>query len=134
MDIWQKLYDSARQVQKSRAVSPFIEVGSVAAAILTKNGNIYVGICIDTASSLGMCAERNAIANMLTNGEYEIDKVLAIMPDGKVGSPCGACREFMMQLSEDSGNIEIITDYETRKTVKLKELVPDWWGTERFNK
>lgn len=127
MDIWEKMYAAARKVQNARTISPTIEVGSVSAAILTKSGNIYVGVCIDTACSLGMCAERNAIANMLTNGESEIDKVLAITPDGKVGSPCGACREFLMQLSKDSGNIEILTDYESRKTILLKELLPDWW-------
>ncbi len=127
MDIWEKMYNAAKAVQGARAISPTIEVGSVAAAILTKNGNIYTGICIDTACSLGMCAERNAIANMLTNGENEIDKVVAIVESGSVGAPCGACREFMMQLSKGSGNIEILMDYATRKTVRLKELLPDWW-------
>lgn len=133
MDIWEKLYNAAKSVQNNRAVSPFVDAGGVAAAILTKSGNIYVGVCIDTCSSLGMCAERNAMANMLTNGEHEIDKVVAVMPDGRVGSPCGACREFMMQLSKDSGGIEILTDYESRATVRLRQLVPDWWGQERFN-
>lgn len=132
MDIWEKLYNAAKSVQNNRTVSPFVEAGGVAAAILTKSGNIYVGVCIDTCSSLGMCAERNAMANMLTNGEHEIDKVVAVMPDGRVGSPCGACREFMMQLSRDSGGIEILTDYESRATVRLRQLVPDWWGQERF--
>lgn len=124
-NIWQELYDRARAVQNPRIVSPFIEAGGVAAAILTKSGNIYVGVCIDTASSLGMCAERNAIANMITHGESKIDKVVAIMPDGRVGSPCGACREYMMQLDKDSGEIEILVDLETQSTVRLKELCPD---------
>lgn len=130
--MWHKLYAAAVKVQNNRTISPFIDAGGVDAAILTKKGNIYVGVCIDTASTLGMCAERNAIANMITNGESQIDKVVAIMPDGKVGSPCGACREFMMQLDKDSGNIEILLDLETEKTVKLKELIPNWWGTDRF--
>ena len=86
--MWKTLYDAARKVQKGRVISPFIEAGGVAVAILTKKGNIYVGVCIDTASTLGMCAERNAIANMITNGESQIDKVVAVMPDGRVGSPC----------------------------------------------
>lgn len=132
MDIWEKLYNAAKSVQNNRTISPFVEAGGVAAAILTKSGNIYVGVCIDTCSSLGMCAERNAMANMLTNGEHEIDKVVAVMPDGRVGSPCGACREFMLQLSKDSGGIEILTDYESRAAVRLRQLVPDWWGQERF--
>lgn len=130
--MWKKLYEAAIKVQNGRTVSPFIEAGGVAAAILTKKGNIYVGVCIDSASSLGMCAERNAIANMITNGESQIDKVVAVTPSGKVGSPCGACRELMMQLDKDSGDIEILLDLETLKTIKLRELVPDWWGEERF--
>ena len=131
-DIWEKLYNAAKKVQNARTVSPFIEAGGVAAAVLTKGGNIYVGVCIDTACTLGMCAERNAIANMITNGESQIEKLVAIMPDGKVGSPCGACREYMMQLDKDSGEIEILVDCETRKTIRLKELLPDWWGKSRF--
>ena len=132
MDIWEKLYNEAKKVQNGRAISPFIEAGGVSAAILTKAGNIYVGVCIDTASTLGMCAERNAIANMITNGESQIDKVVAITPEGNVGSPCGACREYMMQLDRNSGDIEILLDLAERKTITLKELIPDWWGYNRF--
>ena len=131
--IWKVLYDRARQVQNGRVLTPFMDAGGVAAAILTKAGNIYVGVCIDTACSLGMCAERNAIASMITNGESRIDKVVAVMSNGKVGSPCGACRELMMQLDKDSGEIEILVDLDTHKTVKLKELMPDWWGKGRFS-
>ena len=127
MDIWEKLYEAARQVQNGRSVSPFIDAGGVAAAILTEAGNMYTGVCIDTASSLGMCAERSAMANMITHGESRIDKVVA------VGPPCGACREFMMQLDRNSGNIEILMDYGSRRTVRLRELVPDWWGYARMN-
>lgn len=130
--MWKKLYDAAIKVQNNRTISPFIDAGGVAAAILTKKGNIYVGVCIDTASSLGMCAERNAIANMITNGESQIEKIVAVMPNGKIGTPCGACREYMMQLDKDSGEIEILLDLESDKTIKLKELLPDWWGTDRF--
>ena len=132
MDIWEKLYTAAREVQNGRTVSPFIDAGGVAAAVLTKAGNLYLGVCIDTAASLGMCAERNAMANMLTHGESKIDKVVAVMPDGAVGPPCCACREFMMQLDKDSGDIEILLDYASRETVRLKELVPRWWGYDRF--
>lgn len=132
MNIWDVLYEKALEVQNGRVISPFVDAGGVAAAILTKEGNIYVGVCIDTCCSLGMCAERNAIANMITNGESKIDKVVAVMGDGIVGSPCGACRELMMQLSPESSKIEILTDKETKTTVTLGELMPDWWGRARF--
>lgn len=133
-EIWNKLYQEALRVQNGRVVSPFIEAGGVGAAILTKKGNIYVGVCIDTASTLGMCAERNAIANMITCGEHEISKVVAVIPDGSVVAPCGACREFMMQLSQDSGDIEILMDRSTYRTVTLAELMPHWWGYDRFSR
>lgn len=131
-DIWDTLYNEARKVQNNRTVSPFIDAGGVAAALLSAGGNIYVGVCIDTASTLGMCAERSAISAMLTHGESKIEKVVAVMPDGNVGSPCGACREFMMQLDKDSGNIEILLDKDTKNTVFLRDLLPDWWGKSRF--
>lgn len=130
--MWNKLYEEAKKVQNDRVISPFIDAGGVSAAILTKKGNIYVGVCIDTASTLGMCAERNAIANMITNGEHEIVKVVAIMSDGSLGTPCGACREYMMQLDKNSGEIEILLNLETKEIVKLKELIPNWWGESRF--
>lgn len=133
MDIWEELYTAAKKVQNGRAISPFIDAGGVAAALRTKSGNIYAGVCIDTAANLGMCAERSAMANMITHGESRIEKILAIMPDGKIGPPCCVCREFMMQLDRDSGDIEVLLDYESRKTVRLKELVPSWWGAARFD-
>ncbi len=132
MNIWNTLYEKAREVQNNRVISPFIEAGGVAAALMTENGNIYVGVCIDTCCGLGMCAERNAIANMLTHDESKIKRIVAVMSDGKVGSPCGACRELMMQLDRSSGEIEILVDLDTMETVKLGELVPDWWGQDRF--
>lgn len=130
--MWNKLYEAAKSVQNGRTISPFIDAGGVAAAILTKQGNIYVGVCIDTSCSLGMCAERNAIANMITHGESQIDKVVAIMPDGRVGPPCGACRDLMMQLDRNSSEIEILLDMNTKRTIKLGELMPDWWGADSF--
>ena len=85
-------------------------------------------MCIDTCSTLGICAERNAIFNMITNGEQEIKKVLAIMPDGKTGAPCGACRELMVQLMPHNyQEIEILLDFEAEKVITLGELTPQWW-------
>ena len=133
MYTWQELYDMAKERLYPRVLTPFMEAGGVASAILTNKGNVYLGVCIDTCCSLGMCAERNAIANMITNGESRIVKLVCVMGDGRVGSPCGACREMMMQLDQHSPEIEILTDLETLSAVTLGDLVPDWWGTERMN-
>jgi cytidine deaminase len=71
---------------------------------------------------------------MITNGESRIVKLVCVVSDGSVGSPCCACREFLMQLDEKSKDIEILTDYESKNIIKLGELVPDWWGYEEFEK
>ena len=125
-NIWNELYLAAKAVLKPREVSPSIETGGVAAAILTEEGNIYTGVCIDTACSLGMCAERNAIGNMLTQGESKIVKLLCIgRHDDNIMMPCGVCREILMQLG--NGDMEIITDLKNESTVLLKDLMPSWW-------
>ena len=126
--IWKDLYEAAKAVQNDREISDKVWAGGVAAAIESESGKIYVGVCIDTCSTLGICAERNAIFNMITNGEHIIKRVLAIMPNGKTGAPCGACRELMTQLTPGKyQNIEIMLDYENEKIVTLGELTPAWW-------
>ena len=127
-DLWSKLYHAARVVQNGRKISACVEAGGVAAAILSISGKIYTGVCVDTCSALGICAERNAIFNMITNGEQNIQKVLAIMPHGKTGAPCGACRELMAQLMpEEYRQIEIMLDYENKKVVALGDITSNWW-------
>ena len=106
--IWTKLYDAAKSVLKERRISKYVTAGEVAAAILSKSGN--------------------AIFNMITNGEQEIEKVLCILPDGSNGAPCGACRELMVQLMPNNyQDIEIMLDYATERIVKLGALTPEWW-------
>ena len=96
--IWTEMYEAAKAVLGERKISDYVSCGEVAAAVLSSTGKIYTGVCIDTCSGLGVCAERNAILSMITNGEQEIDKVLCILPDGSSGAPCGACRELMVQI------------------------------------
>lgn len=96
------LYNAAKQVLRPRSVSRIIDAGGVAAAVESASGRIYVSVCVDSACTLGICAERNALFNMLTNGEDAVRRVIAIGSDGKAIPPCGACRELMSQLMPDS--------------------------------
>ena len=127
-EVWTALYRAAIKVLKPREVSRMIEAGGVAAAVESASGKIYVGVCVDTACTLGICAERNAIFNMLTNGEDAIRRVIAVNHDGKAIPPCGACRELMAQLMpEDYQNIEIMLNDATGRIVTLGEMTPEWW-------
>ena len=126
--IWDDLYNEALKVLKPRKVSEIIEAGGVAAAVESVSGKIYTGVCVDSACTLGICAERNAIFHMLTNGEDSIKRVIAVGQDGKVLAPCGACREFMTQLMPDHyREVEVMLDYEKGEVVTLGELTPRWW-------
>ena len=125
---WDRLYAAAAAVRCERRISEYVTCGEVSAAILSASGRIYTGVCIDTCSTLGVCAERNAIFNMITNGEQEIEKVIAILPNGSSGAPCGACRELMVQLMPGKyRDIEIMMDYRKERTVTLGDLTPEWW-------
>lgn len=126
--IWKTLHDAAMAVLNPRKVSEMIESGGVAAAIEAGSGKIYVGVCVDCACTLGICAERNAIFNMITHGESAIRRVIAVNSEGKAMPPCGACRELMTQMMPGAyQNIEIMLDYEADKIMTLGQLTPEWW-------
>lgn len=129
---WKDLIDLAKKKLLISKDDEFISYGGVASAIKTSKGNIYTGICIDTSCSLGLCAERNAIASMICEGETEIKKVVCLDEDENPMLPCGACIEFMMQLSKNSPEIEILIDIDNFKIVKLKDLIPKWWGEKYY--
>lgn len=125
---WHELYDAAKQVLNPREISKFIEAGGVSAAIETVSGKVYVGVCVDTACALGVCAERNAIFNMVTHGENAIKRVIAIDKNGNAIPPCGTCRELMTQLMpEEYREIEIMMNYENARIATLGDLTPEWW-------
>ena len=126
--LWTTLYEAAKGVLNPRQISPWMEAGGVSAAVESVSGKIYVGVCVDTACTLGICAERNAIFNMITNGESAIRRVIAVNGEGKAIPPCGACREMMTQLMPDNyRDVQVMLDYETCRVVSLGELTPDWW-------
>ena len=126
--IWKEMYAEAKKVLNPRNVSEFVEVGGVAAAVQAGSGKIYTGICVDTACSIGLCAERNAIFHMLTCGESTIQRVAAINGDGKAMPPCGVCRELMAQIMPGKAqDVEVMLDYAQERIVTLADLTPDSW-------
>lgn len=126
-----EMQEIAKKLWNERYISPFMEVAGVSAVIETDKGNIYTGVNIDADCGIGFCAERNAAGTMLTNGESKIVKLLCYK-DGKLVLPCGVCREFLLQLHKDNKDMEICLNAETNESVKLKELVPNWWGYSKY--
>ena len=97
--------------------------GTVACALLSGSGKVYLGVCIDIGSGIGFCAEHAAVAAMITAGESSIAKIVAVCEGAMVLPPCGRCRELMYEI--DRGNMgftDVVLGENT--TVKLKELLP----------
>ena len=102
--------------------------GSVAAALLTKKGNLYTGINIDLACGIGFCAEHAAVAEMLKNRETEIDMIVAVGSDA-IRPPCGRCRELLFQVDQKNINTKIYVSIEQYMT--LDELLPNRWESRK---
>lgn len=133
--VWNELYDAAVGTLRPRELSDMIEAGGVAAAVESDSGAVYTGVCVDTACSLGVCAERSAIFAMITAGEDTVRRVVAVDRDGVVIPPCGSCRELLMQLPHDDRHgIEILLDYKSGRIVTLNSLTPEWWLSSRVDK
>ena len=136
MDIWDEMYAAAKELYKPEAISPFIDARHVVAAVQSESGKIFIGFNIDSASGvMNICAERVAALRMFVEtGETRILRLITFrdQPPKDGGMPCGACREFLMQLNRENANTEILTDFGTRKTVLLKDIFPNWWGHRKF--
>jgi cytidine deaminase len=120
-----ELIEKAKSVIRIRKNGDYI-IGDVGCALVTDKGNVYLGVCIDTMSSMGFCAEHNAIGSMVTAGESRINKVVAIAyKDGEhyVLAPCGRCREFMYQIDRNNLDTEVVLAPE--KSVRLEDLLPN---------
>ncbi len=120
-----ELYQAAKAAVNPKRLSQWAESGGVAAAILTEEGHVYTGVCIDVACSMGFCAEHAAAAAMVTAGENHIVRVVAVGWDGSIYPPCGRCREFLSQLHPENDQAEVLLPDNQVRT--LAELLPfDW--------
>ena len=117
-----ELYNKAKSVVNPRRLSEHAEAGGVGAAILSASGNVYTGVCIDTGSSMGFCAEHAAAGAMVTAGENQVLKMVAVGWDGTIMPPCGRCREFISQLHAKNMEAEVLVAEGV--VVKLYELLP----------
>ena len=120
-----ELYIQAKSVLNPRKLSDSAEAGGVGAALLSESGKVYKGVCIDTACSMGFCAEHAAAAAMITAGESRVLKMIAVGSDGRIMPPCGRCREFISQIHSDNLQTEVLVSQGT--IVTLRDLLPyDW--------
>lgn len=106
-----------------RAYAPYSNF-QVGAALLTKDGKVYLGCNIENASyGATNCAERTAIFKAVSEGDVEFDKIAVIASDGSVAYPCGICLQVMNEFMPEGTVIlekeGCILEY------TLKDLLPN---------
>ena len=121
------LITAAAGVLRPRVVEGRL-MGDVGAALVSAEGRVYTGVSVDTPS-WGLCAERSAMAAMITAGETRVDRMVAVWRDPKSGAlhvlpPCGVCREFLRAV--DAGNLGCSVVLGRDRAVMLGELLPHW--------
>lgn len=117
-----------KMVGKYQLSDPDFSAGTVGAALLTTQGNVYTGINIQVACGIGFCAEHSAIAEMLKNRETQIEMIVAMNAEGII-PPCGRCRELLFQV--DNKNIKTKIYLSKEKYMTLDELLPVRWTPSR---
>lgn len=117
-----ELYEKAKSIINPRKLSEYAEAGGVGAAILAESKNVYTGVCIDTACSMGFCAEHAAAAAMIAAGESRVLKMIAVGRDGHIMPPCGRCREFISQIHSENMDTEVMVG--EGLIVTIRELLP----------
>jgi cytidine deaminase len=121
----EELIASARDVLNPHTVDGRL-FGDVASVLVTATGKRFSGVCIDTGSGTGFCAEHSAIAAMVTAGEYRIAAIVAVWRDEDgllyVLPPCGRCREFIRQVDPANLDTEVILGRD--RSAPLRDLLP----------
>lgn len=124
-DILQKLINKAKEA-RLKAYVPYSQF-KVGSAILTENGSIFTGCNIENASfGLSICAERVTIFKAVSSGYKDFKAIVIICDMEEPCSPCGACRQVMVEFSPDMEVIMINLENKS-KIVKAKELLPDFF-------
>ena len=96
----------------------------VGAAVLVSSGEITEGCNVENASfGLSLCAERVAASAAVTAG-FRSWSAIAIASVGGV-TPCGACRQFLVEFGTDVTVILIDVIDGSRRELKLGDLLPD---------
>lgn len=121
----------------NKSYSPYSNF-KVSAAILSSNNNTYTGINIENASyPCSLCAEGAAIANMVTNGDYKIAKMLVMVDYNitkEICTPCGLCRQRIREFADDNLPIYLANTKQVLKTTNLGELLYMSFGPNNLKK
>ncbi len=126
----QDLIDKATDASK-KAYCPYSKF-QVGAAVLTNTGDIFSGCNVENASyGLTICAERNAIFQMVARGEHQIRAIVIYTPTEDPAAPCGACRQVINEFGPDARVVSVCDGPERIETT-LSKLLPRAFGPKNL--
>ena len=109
---------------RKRAYAPYSRF-AVGAALLAKDGRVYLGCNIENASyGLTICAERNAVWKAVSEGVTEFAAIAVTARDGRGAPPCGSCRQVLHEFAPNA----LVYWRDARGRIlkrKLTELLPN---------
>ena len=123
-----ELIEAAQNVRE-RAYAPYSDF-KVGAAIRTKDGKIYTGCNVESASyGLTVCAERVAIWKAVSEGEKEFTEIAVAADTHELTPPCGVCRQIIWEFCGDIPVVFANLEGDT-ETVQMSELLPRAFDTK----
>lgn len=98
----------------------------VGACVLAKDGRTFYGANVENASyGATICAERNAVFGAYSNGcrKDDIEAIAIVSDGGRLGAPCGMCRQVLCELLNQDTPIYLSNGTEEKDT-NIAELLP----------
>ncbi len=122
---WAALLSAATDVRE-RAHAPSSDY-RVGAALVTRSGRVFTGCNVENASyGLCLCAERNAVGQMIAAGERDPVALAVVTKGPRAGSPCGMCRQVLAEFAEDLPiGLGVAGDPAAERRTSLAALLPD---------
>jgi cytidine deaminase len=115
---------------RERAYAPYSKF-KVGAALLGKSGRVYTGCNVENATyGESVCAERTAILKAVSEGEREFDTIAVVTENGV--SPCGSCRQVMMEFAPDMTVIMADTQSHIHLTTTVRDLLPHGFTADQL--
>ena len=122
------------KIAQTRAYAPYSKY-KVGAALMMDDNTYVLGANIENDSyPLSNCAERSALFGAYSKG-YRKDNILAIaiVSDSLNTSPCGACRQVMLELMKEDAPVFLVNGKNEVREFTVKDLLPYGFTAEELD-
>lgn len=114
---------------RTRAYAPYSGY-QVGAALLTEDGEVILGCNVENAAyPATICAERVALTTAVVQEKRHFTAIAVATRNG--GSPCGTCRQVMMELGPDM-TVYIADESGACRTTTVRALLPDGFDHDKL--